>query len=172
MKVSFIGGCMSISRGIIPVLWVALACVAEADAQPFVAATASNWPPLQLEMSVPFEPTAFPSAGHTYLTYELQLRNFTNGSLTLRRIEVLDADNAAAAPIASFEAEQIDTLLQSIGAQMPANGSNGNRRQVDGGRSAVLFLSIALDRGAHIPNKLRHRVLTADAAVEGAVIST
>src|SRR5437016_5747114 len=32
--------------------------------------------PLQLEMRVPFEPTAFPSGGQTYLAYELYLTNF------------------------------------------------------------------------------------------------
>lgn len=163
---------MNIKVGIIPVLWAVLACVAGADAQPAIAAVNSNWPPLQLEISVPFEPTAFPSAGRTYLTYELLLRNFTNSPLTVRRIEVLDADNAAAAPIASFEAEQLDTSLQPIGVQMPADGSSGDRRQLDGGRSAILFLSIAFNRGTRIPNNLRHRVLTANSAAEGAVIGT
>src|SRR5262249_4719496 len=47
---------------------------------------AAAWP-LPLELRVPFEPTAFPSAGHTYLTYELYLTNFGTTPLTLRRIE-------------------------------------------------------------------------------------
>ena len=55
------------------------------------AGTPSPWP-LQLEMRVPFEPTAFPSAGRRYLAYELYVTNFTGDPLTLRRIEVLDAD--------------------------------------------------------------------------------
>jgi hypothetical protein len=50
------------------------------------AAKQAQWP-LQLEMRVPFEPTAFPSGGHVYLMYELHLTNFmpmpgTNNRLT------------------------------------------------------------------------------------------
>jgi len=152
----------------IAVLWAVLAYIAAASAQPAASAT-PNWPPLQLEMSVPFEPTAFPSAGHNYLTYELHLKSFTTSPMTLQRIEVLDGDNAAAAPIASFEAEQLDALLQPVGIQMP---TESGRRQIAGGRSTVVFLSIALDRGVRVPNKLRHRILTADSTAEGAVIGT
>ena len=151
------------------VLWAALLCIAAAGTQP-VASFASSWPPLQIEMRVPFEPTAFPSAGRTYLTYELHLRNFTKNPLTLRRIEVLDADNAAAALIASFDAEQLDTLLQPVGIPMPDDGAG--RHQLVGGGSAVVFLSIAFDRGVRVPSKLRHRVLVGDSTAEGAVIGT
>ena len=81
----------------------------------------SPWP-LQLEMRVPFEPTAYPSAGRNYLTYELYLTNFSSNPLTLRRVEVLDADDLAAPPIAAFEAGQLDALMQPIGAQTSAAG--------------------------------------------------
>jgi hypothetical protein len=127
----------------------------------------SPWP-LQLEMRVPFEPTAYPSAGRNHLTYELYLTNFSSNPLTLRRVEVLDADDAAAAPIAVFEAGQLDSLVQSMGA---ADGK-GDPHQVAGGATVVVYLWIALDHGAHAPNKLRHRIFTADSAAEGAVIGT
>jgi hypothetical protein len=45
-------------------------------------------------MRVPFEPTAFPGAGRTYLAYELYPTNFTNASLAPQRVEVLGADGA------------------------------------------------------------------------------
>src|SRR2546430_4140576 len=51
------------------------------------------WPP-QLEMRVPFEPTAFPSGPHFYVMYELHLTNFGTTPLSLNRIEVLDADRS------------------------------------------------------------------------------
>jgi hypothetical protein len=130
----------------------------------------STWP-LPLEMRVPFEPTAFPSAGRTYLTYELYLTNFGTTPLMLRRIEVLDADATGSETITAFEAGQLDTLLQPVGAQTPADG-NSDRRQLAGGSSVVVFLWIALEHGAHMPNKLRHRVLTADSAAEGAITGT
>jgi murein DD-endopeptidase MepM/ murein hydrolase activator NlpD len=134
------------------------------------AHAASTWPP-QLEMRVPFEPAAFPSDGRTYLAYELYLTNFAANPITLRRVEVFDADDSAAAPIVSFEAVQLDALLQPIGAQSSADG-NSDLHQLGGGRSVVLFLWIALDHGAQVPNHLRHRVTTAEFAAEGAVIGT
>jgi hypothetical protein len=122
-------------------------------------------------MRVPFEPTAFPSDGRTYLTYELYLTNFAANAITLRRVEVLDAADSAAAPIASFEAGQLDALVQPIGAQTSGDG-NSDPQQLAGGHSVVVFLWIALEHGARVPNKLRHRVFTAEFAAEGAVIAT
>ena len=123
--------------------------------------------PLQLEMRVPFEPTAFPSAGHTYLVYELYLTNFTNNPLTLSRVEVLDADAPALKPIAAFEGERLDQLLQPLGA--PANAQS---RQIVGGGSVVVFMWVTFEPGAQVPKQLRHRVVTADNAAEGAIIGT
>lgn len=134
------------------------------------ANAASPWP-LQLEMSVPFEPTAYPSAGRSYLAYELYLTNFGSSPLTLRRVEVLDSDKFAAAPIAAFEASQLDALVQPIGAQTSADG-NSDPHRLAGGTTVVLFMWIALDEGAHVPNKLRHRILTTESVTEGAVIGT
>jgi hypothetical protein len=51
--------------------------------------------PLQLEMRVPFEPSALPIDGRTILAYELHLTNFTGNPLTLSRIEVLSVEAAA-----------------------------------------------------------------------------
>jgi hypothetical protein len=130
----------------------------------------SPWPP-QLEMRVPFEPTVFPSAGRNHLTYELYLTNFSSTPLTLRRVEVLDADDSAALPIAAFEASQLNSLVQPIEAQTSADG-NSDPQQLAGGATVVVFVWIALDHGAHVPNKLRHRIFTADSAAEGAVIGT
>jgi hypothetical protein len=55
---------------------------------------AQSWPPqLQLQMQVPFEPSAFPSAGRTCLIYELYLSNFESRPVTIDRVDVLDADD-------------------------------------------------------------------------------
>jgi Peptidase family M23 len=148
-------------------LLIALAALAA----PFTAAGAPSPWPLQLEMRVPFEPTAFPSGDHTYLAYELYLTNFETTPVSLRRIEVLDAAALGVKPIATFEAGQLDSLLQPLGPQPPTNGS-GDPRQLAGGATVVVFMWIALDRGAHVPSELRHRVLTADSTAEGAVIGT
>jgi hypothetical protein len=91
-------------------------------------------------MRVAFGPTAFPSAGRTYLTYELYLTNFGTAPLILRRVEVFDADAMATEPIAAFEEGRLDTLLQRVGDpivgdQMPVAGASKN--SVDGRRGAL-----------------------------------
>ena len=126
--------------------------------------------PLQLEMRVPFEPTAFPSGPHVYVMYEVQLTNFGPTPLTLSRIEVLDADAEAAQPIATFEAEQLEAMLQPLGGK--ALSEPKERLVIADGQSAIAFMSVAFDRSAHIPDRLLHRVSTADSAAEGAAIAT
>jgi hypothetical protein len=61
----------------------------------------STWPP-QIEMRVPFEPTAFSSGGKAYLAYELYLTNFSSNSMMLRRIEIIDADKSCARTASAF----------------------------------------------------------------------
>src|SRR4051812_20396248 len=82
---------------------------------PIVAAAWSI--PMQLELRVPFEPTAFTSAGQAVLMYELNLTNFSDKAIDLRRIEVFDADDTGGRALATFDGEQIDPLLQNPGAR-------------------------------------------------------
>ncbi|MBZ5516467.1 MAG: hypothetical protein LAN62_16775 [Acidobacteriia bacterium] len=123
--------------------------------------------PLQLEVRVPFEPTAFPSGAHFYVVYELHLTNFGPTPFSLSRIEVLDADAGAARPIATFEAEQLEAMLQPLGGKTLSDPKE--RLVVADGQSAIAFMSVAFDRSSHIPGRLLHHVSTVDWAVEGAV---
>jgi hypothetical protein len=133
------------------------------------AAKPASWPP-QLEMRVPFEPTAFPSGRHCYVMYELHLTNFGAVPLSLSRIEVLDADVETAQPIATFDSEQLEAMLQPLGGRTFSDRKE--RLVIAGGQSAMVFMSVAFDLNSPIPNRLAHRVSTADSAVEGAVITT
>ena len=133
------------------------------------AAKPAPWPP-QLEMRVPFEPTAFPSGPHFYVMYELHLTNFGTTPLSLNRIEVLNADAGAAQPIATFEAEQLEAMLQSLGGKTRSDPKEG--LVIADGQSAIAFMSVAFDRSSHIPDRLLHHVSTVDSAAEGAVIAT
>ena len=126
--------------------------------------------PLQLEMRVPFEPTAFPSESTIHLMYELHLTNFGAAALYLRRIEVLDPEASGTEPIAAFDAEQLGTMLQVLGTSAPQDAS-GNPQIVAGGR-AIAFVSITLSPNSHIPVRLLHRVVTTDSFGEGAVVAT
>ena len=121
-------------------------------------------------MRVPFAPTAFPSEQQIHLLYELHLTNFRTASLYLRRIEVRDADASAAPPIAAFTAEQLTGMVQTIGSKAPP--VLGGNYEILGGGRAIVFVSIALEQGAHVPDRLLHRVLTAESVAEGAVITT
>jgi hypothetical protein len=129
----------------------------------------ARWP-VQLEMRVPFAPTAFPSERCIYLMYELHLTNFGTAPFHLSRIEILDADAATAQPIASFEPEQLETMLQPLGGKTPSEPKT--KLLIADGQGAVLFLPIALDRGPHIPDRLLHRVIMTDSVAEGEIITT
>src|SRR5581483_3829811 len=87
--------------------------------------TVSSPFPLQLEARVPFAPTAFPSAGRTYLCYELYLTNFSDRAMTLSRIEVLDAERADSKSVVTFEDDRLDTVLKRFPAGAP--GKSGAR---------------------------------------------
>ena len=126
--------------------------------------------PLQLEMRVPFEPTAFPNGARMHLLYELHLTNFATSPLYVTRIEVLDADAAVAEPIATLRAEQLAAIFQTVGGTIPP-GQNGSLA-IPNGRTVVVFMYIAFDGGSQIPDKLVHRVITTDSFATGAVIAT
>jgi hypothetical protein len=101
--------------------------------------------PLQLEMRVPFEPTAFPSERNVYLMYELHLTNFGTAPLYLSRVEVLDADASGTQPITTFKAEQLDTMWQAIGTSAQAD-ANGNHQIAGGGSRIVKKLVLVVVR--------------------------
>ncbi len=122
--------------------------------------------PLQLEVHVPFAPTAFPSADHRYLVYELYLTNFSADSMKLRRIDVLNDEEPSAIPLASFEEKDLDALLQSVGPQ--ASGA----RELGAGATMVAFMWLPIERRARMPARLRHRIATDSSEVEGAVVDT
>jgi hypothetical protein len=126
--------------------------------------------PLQLEARVPFAPTAFPSAGLTYVCYELYLTNFSASPITLRRIDVFDADGGSSKPVASFEGEQLDALLRTVGAQSSQDKSGS--RQLGAGATIIAFMWVPFENAAHVPRRLRHSVVTTDSSLDGAVIDT
>lgn len=126
--------------------------------------------PLQLEMRVPFEPTAFPSGQHVFLMYELHLTNFMPMPVSLTGIDVFDAGAPTSQPTASFDATQLQTMLQPLGGKSPSDPKQ--RLVIADGQTSIVFLSLVFDRGARLPERLLHRVSTSYAPEEGALIST
>jgi hypothetical protein len=102
--------------------------------------------------------------------YELLLSNFATSPLYVSRIEVLDADGAAAAPVAILRAEQLAAVFQTVGGKTPP-GQNGSLAIPNGG-TVVVFMYVPFDGGSHIPDKLVHRVITTDSFATGAIITT
>jgi hypothetical protein len=126
--------------------------------------------PLQVEMRVPFDPTTFPSSGRTYLVYELYLTNFSDSAVTIRQIDVLDADSATNPRVASFASEALEAMLQRVGKNGFAFSSNV--RKIAPGTSVIVFMWIPFGPEARTPDHLRHRLLTSESALEGPVIGT
>lgn len=126
--------------------------------------------PLQIEMRVPTAPTVFPSAGHRYAVYELYLTNFSGRPQRIRGIEVLDADDSGAKPLATFEGKQLDQILERGAVRLPANRSE--LLQLDAGATVVAYMWIPFAADGRVPGMLRHRVLTDDSSGEGALTST
>lgn len=124
--------------------------------------------PLQVEMSVPFEPTAVPSGGRKFLVYELYLTNFSQSAIGLRSIEILD-DRNANAPVATFEGDALQSMLQPVGRNPSASSPP---RTLPPGATDIVFIWIPFGPGAHLPDQLRHRLVTNDSELEGAVIGT
>lgn len=126
------------------------------------------FPPIQLQMRTPLEPTVMPSAGRNYLIYELHLQNYAADAMTLRGIQVFDADKTNVEPIADIKEAQLDSRLRRITIGDHAGGN----RQLGTGQGSVAFLCLAFDSNAPVPVRLRHRVLLEGAAVDGPVIGT
>jgi hypothetical protein len=77
--------------------------------------------PLQLEMRVRFDPTAFPNGGRMHLLYELLLTNFATSPLYMSRVEVLDADGGRRGAGCHPRAEQLAGIFQPLAARhLPA----------------------------------------------------
>ena len=49
------------------------------------------FPPVQLDLNAPVEPTLFPSGGFNYLIYELNFQNYTDKPLAIQGLEIVDA---------------------------------------------------------------------------------
>jgi hypothetical protein len=127
-------------------------------------------PQPQLEMRVPFEPTAFPSGDRTYLSYELYLTNFSPSPMTISRIEVLSSGGSTKRLIAAFEGKGLGLLLPPREAL--ASTGESNAPQLAAGATIVVFMWVPFENGTSVPGSLLHRIVTAAGVVEGAVIGT
>jgi hypothetical protein len=138
------------------------------SAIPAAKAVPPVFPPVQVQVRTPVEPTVLPSEGKNYLIYELHLHNFTTEPITVHGIQVLDADRSGASALAQFKEPQLGASLRKV--TIGDDGSNVKRLGV--GEGAVAFLCLAFDARGAIPLKLKHRVLFDQTSVESSPIKT
>lgn len=125
------------------------------------------FPPVQLDISVPFEPTLFPSGGLSYLVYELHFQNYTDEPLALQELEIVDASRTPSRAIAAFSGSQLYERLLPIGSDK-IDGDH----PLEGGKRAVAFICLAFDGAGAVPESLSPRVLVGDSVAEGPTIGT
>lgn len=123
------------------------------------------FPPVQLDISVPLEPTIFRSGDFRYLVYELHFQNYTNASLALQALEIRDARTPGKA--FAFTGSQLHERLLPVGFDK-IDGDH----PLDGGKRAVALICLAFDAADHAPETLSHRVLVDGAVAEGPTIGT
>lgn len=127
----------------------------------------SSFPPVQLEIRTPFEPSAFAAGGYSYLLYELHLQNHTAQPMSLRGIEVIDATGVDRELIASYDGPRMFETFVGIGTDAPTED-----RPLDAGRGGVFFVCLAFESADSVPEELGHRVLLSDSVAEGPFVST
>jgi Peptidase family M23 len=142
---------MPLLRKIIPILALLLALPTISPSQ------SEHITPLMLEVQDP--PIPFlGSDARTHLVYELALKNFSSGNLTVEQVETLSTDGAV---LKTYDAKEIATRLQLAGhrdstAVMPPS------------TLALLFIHVTLPPSQSAPARLTHRVhVRAEAAPPG-----
>lgn len=138
-----------------------------ADA-PAAQALPPVFPPVQLQVRTPMEPTVLPAGAKNYLLYELHLHNFATDAVTVQRIEIVDADRPAAPVVATIRDKQLGASLRKV----TIGDYQGSKQRLGVGEGAVAFLCLAFDKQASVPARLRHRIVLATSVAEGPPINT
>ena len=131
-------------------------------------AHAQNIPP-SIEFRVPKPPTVAAGDSGAFLTYELHVTNLTPNVQSLKKVEVVGAENGRTLLTVS------DSGLMRIIARPGQNVMASERTNIAGGTRAQLYLWVPVDRNAP-PQAVRHRLTfqrvggdSAVAVVEGAL---
>jgi hypothetical protein len=99
------------------------------------------------------------SDARTHLVYELELKNFSSGPMTIENVEVLTPDGSTT--LQTLNAKEIATRLQ------PA-GRRDSSSTMPGGAFALLFIHVTMPTNQLVPTELTHRIhLRAEAAPPG-----
>lgn len=123
--------------------------------------------PLQLEMRIPFGPTAFPNGSNVFLIYELYLTNFSTSPIRLQCMELLKGDRKSNAPLVSFDSLELKTMVKILGNDNPED-----RLSIGAGQSAVVYIEAKTSKETPFPNIMIHRIITSADSLDGAAVNT
>ena len=134
---------------------------------PAIAVTVPEaaFPPTQLQIRVPVDPALLPSGEFKFLIYELHLQNFGGRALNLEVIDVSGSSGAAQKPVVQYGAADLKPILHHVGFD------SANDRAIRPGGTVVAFLCIAFGRNVQVPDQLRHRIVLADAVIDGPAVA-
>ena len=105
------------------------------------AATAQAQLPPFLEMRVPKPPTIGTGERGSFLTYEVQVTNFTPVPFTIKKLEVMSA--AADKPVLFSSSDS--ALIQAVSRPGMAPAGGAERLKVAGGTRAVVFMWVPVE---------------------------
>jgi hypothetical protein len=125
---------------------------------------AAPWP-IQVSATVPYAPGAFPSEGAQHLFYEVHLTNFSGSPIPLRRLDVIDGDAPAAAPVVSFSAEALAALTRTVGQE-----DRAAMMPIPAGGTQIVFVEVKIPEGQAVPRRLVHRISIGDGTIVMAAI--
>ncbi|MBA3488535.1 MAG: M23 family metallopeptidase [Longispora sp.] len=94
------------------------------------------------------------SDGETHLVYELELTNFSSGTLDVERVEVLGETGTT---LQSLDASAVAGRLQPAGLRTPTGTMAASTQ-------ALLFLNVTLPKGSATPQGISHRITVQAAA--------
>ncbi len=111
-------------------------------------------PTAPVELFVPMPPTQFKRDGKINLVYEVHMTNLRPPDLVLISFEVLK-DNTSDGPLAIYkDKEIISRLARPVPALKLLDG-----RMLEGGKRAVFYLWLMVDKSSDVPQTLRHRLV-------------
>ena len=139
-----------------------------AQARPMEAMDVPVFPPVQLDVRTPFEPSAFSAGGYRYLVYELQLQNYSEASLRVEAVDVLTpAPQDGAELLLRISGQALHDQMRLVGS-----GAVDSAQMLETGRAGTVFLCVAFDGSFPVPDRLLHRVVLDSAVAQGPEVGT
>lgn len=123
------------------------------------------FPPVQLAVHTPFEPSAFSAGGYRYLVYELQLLNHSEQALPIQGLDILAPTEKGEDLLLALSGAALYERLSLIGG-----GRIDENQPLQAGRAVTAYLCLAFAHDAPAPDRLRHRIALAGASAEGPII--